>query len=132
MTPEDVLKIVAACKEHLARIEREATIAIVDAGGHLLYLERPEHVSVNSVEISQLKAQTAASRERPSAAFEQRVKERPGFLMMPKTLGVVGGLPLFFEGRCVGGIGVSGIDKDDVKVAQSGVDAFTAFATLSA
>ena len=124
LTSDDVLKIVAACKQAGAKIKREPTIAIVDAGGHLLYLERPDRNGVNTVEMSTLKARTAALRGRPSSAFESRVKERPGFLMVPNCLGVEGGVPILFEDECIGGVGVSGIDHDDERIAQVGSDSF--------
>jgi uncharacterized protein GlcG (DUF336 family) len=124
LTSDDVLKMVGAAKAAGAKIKREPTVAIVDAGGHLLHLERPDVNGVNTVEMSTLKARTAALRGRPSAAFEARVKERPGFLMVPNCLGVEGGIPILFEGECLGGIGVSGIDHDDEPVAKAGAEAF--------
>jgi glc operon protein GlcG len=123
LTSDDVLKIVAACKDAGAKRKREPTVAVVDAGGHILHLERPDRNGVNTVEMSTLKARTAALRGRPSSAFEARVKDRPGFLMVPNCLGVEGGVPILFEGECIGGVGVSGIDHDDEPVAQAGVDA---------
>lgn len=125
LTSDDVLKIVAACKEAGAKIKRQPTVAVVDAGGHLLHLERPDRNGVNTVEMSTLKARTAALRGRPSSAFAQRVNERPGFLLVPNCLGVDGGVPILFEGECLGGVGVSGIDFDDEKVAQIGADALS-------
>jgi glc operon protein GlcG len=124
LTTDDVLKIVAACKAAGAKIKREPTVAVVDAGGHLLHLERPDRNGVNTVEMATLKARTAALRGRPSSAFESRVKERPGFLMVPNCLGVEGGIPLLFEDECLGGVGVSGIDHDDERIAQAGSDNF--------
>ena len=50
---------------------------------------------------------------------EERVKERPGWLMFPNSLAMAGGVPLFFDGECVGGVGVSGIADDDEKVAEA-------------
>ena len=44
--------------------------------------------------------------------------------MSPNYLGVEGGHPLLFEDVCVGGIGVSGIDKDDEPVAKAGAEGF--------
>lgn len=125
LTSDDVLKIVAACKEAGAKIKRQPTVAVVDAGGHLLHLERPDRNGVNTVEMSTLKARTAALRGRPSSAFAQRVNERPGFLLVPNCLGVDGGVPVLFEGECLGGVGVSGIDFDDEKVAQIGADSLS-------
>lgn len=123
LTTDDVLKIVAACKAAGMQMKREPTVAVVDAGGHLLHLERPDRNGVNTVEMSTLKARTAALRGRPSSAFQARVKEHPGFLMVPNCLGVEGGMPILFENECLGGVGVSGIDYDDEKVAQAGCDA---------
>lgn len=124
LTSDDVLTIVAACKQAGAKLNRQPTVAVVDAGGHLLHLERPDRNGVNTVEMSTLKARTAALRGRPSSAFAQRVDDRPGFLMVPNCLGVPGGVPVIFEDECLGGVGVSGIDFDDEKVAQAGADAF--------
>ena len=124
LTPDDVLKIAAACKAAGDRIKRVPTVAIVDGSGHLLYLERPECNGVNTVEMATMKAQTAAYRGRPSAAFAKRVKEHPGFLLAPGYLGVEGGIPLLYKGECIGGVGVSGIDTDDEPVAIAGAAAF--------
>ena len=120
LTSDDVEKIVAAAKKYGAEIKRRPTIAVVDEGGHLLYLERPDVNGVNTVEMSTMKARTAALRGRPSSAFAKRVEERVGFLMAPNYLGVEGGIPIMFGDECVGGIGVSGIDHDDEPVAEAG------------
>ena len=67
MALEDAYKIAEAVRAAAAKRDgHAATIAIVDSGGHLLYLERPDRQSPNSVEIATLKARTAAFRERPS------------------------------------------------------------------
>jgi glc operon protein GlcG len=99
------------------------TVAVVDAGGHLLYLERPDRNGPNTVEMATLKARTAALRERPSSAFAKRVAERPGFLAVPNCLGVPGGVPIIHQDECIGGVGVSGIGENDEPVAQAGADA---------
>jgi glc operon protein GlcG len=103
-----------------------AAIAIVDFGGALLYLERPDAVSPNAVEIATGKARAAAFRERPSSALEERVKDRPGFLMMPNQIGVRGGAPLMWKGECVGAVAVSGVGEHDETVALAGAAALEA------
>ena len=123
LTLDDVHKMVAAARKAGAKKKLEPTVAIVESAGHLLYLERPDGNGVNTVEMSTLKARTAALRERPSSAFAKRVKDRPGFLAVPNCLGVPGGVPLIHKGIVVGGIGVSGIAEDDEPVAQAGADA---------
>jgi glc operon protein GlcG len=123
LTNDDVLKMAAACRQKGAELASEPTIAIVDAAGHLLYLERPAGSGVNTVEVATRKARTAALSGRPSGAFGQRVRERPEFLLTPEYLGVQGGVPVIFEGECIGGVGVSGISKGDEVAAEAGAAA---------
>ncbi|MCZ7641489.1 MAG: heme-binding protein [Pseudorhodoplanes sp.] len=126
LTQDDVAVMIAACHAKEKEIGREGTIAIVDFSGDLLYLIRPDKQSPNSVEVATRKAQTAAFRERPSSNLEARVKDRPGWLMFPNGLPMSGGVPLFYENECVGGIAVSGIAEDDEVVAMAGAKAFEA------
>jgi glc operon protein GlcG len=101
LTLEDAKMMVEACGRAARALGREGTIAIVDAGGHLIYLERPDLQSPNSVDVAAMKARTAAFRERPSSNLEERVKERPGWLMFPNGLPMSGGVPLFHGKECV-------------------------------
>jgi glc operon protein GlcG len=128
LTLEDAKMMVEACSRAARELGREGTIAIVDGGGHLIYLERPDHQSPNSVDVAAMKARTAAFRERPSSNLEERVKDRPGWLMFPNGLPMSGGVPLFHGKECVGGIAVSGIAEDDEKVAEAGAAALAAAA----
>src|SRR6202051_3402526 len=94
LTLDDAHKMVAACRKAGAAKNMEPTVAVVDAGGHLLYLERPDRNGPNMVEMATLKARTAALRERPSSAFAKRVAERAGFLGVRKFLCVPGRVTL--------------------------------------
>ena len=123
LTLQDAQVLAAAARDCAKKQGLEGTIAIVDFGGHLLYLERPDLQSPNSVEVAILKAKTATFRERPSSALEQRVKEKPGWLMFPNGLPMSGGVPLFHDGQCVGAIAVSGIAEQDEVAAQAGAEA---------
>ena len=87
-------------------------------------MERLDGCGAISADVAVKKAQTSALTKRPSKFFEDRVKERPGFVTFP-TPGVMfqGGLPLIHQGECVGAIGVSGVQShEDEQVAQAGVD----------
>ena len=124
LTQEDVAVMVAACHAKEKELGRTGTIAVVDFGGSLLFLTRPDTQSPNSVDVAIKKAQTAAYRERPSSNLESRVKDRPGWLMFPNGLAMSGGIPIFYKGECIGGLAVSGIAEDDEIVAIEGVAAF--------
>ncbi len=121
----EVHQMVAACKAAAAERDVEGTIAIVDEGGQLLYLERPDSQGPGTIDMATGKARTAAMRERPTAALEERVKDRPGFLTSPNYIAVRGGVPVFYDGLCVGGVGVSGIGENDEPVAKAGADIFS-------
>ena len=123
LSKEEVEKIVTACLMAASERNVEPTIAVVDEGGHLLYLARPPSQNPNSVEMATGKARTAAFRERPSSALEQRIKDRPGFVTYPNVIAVRGGVPVFFENKCVGGVGVSGVGNHDEPVAAAGAAA---------
>ena len=105
LTLDDVFRMVAACRKAAAAVNEEPTIAIVDAGGHLMYLERPDHHRPNGVHMATGKARTASMRARPSSALEARVKERPGFLTVPNALAVRGGVPVFYRANASAGSG---------------------------
>ena len=102
LTQEDVAVMVAACHAKEKELGRTGTIAVVDFGGSLLFLTRPDTQSPNSVDVAIKKAQTAAYRERPSSNLESRVKDRPGWLMFPNGLAMSGGIPIFYKGECIG------------------------------
>ena len=72
------------------------------------------------------KARTAALSRRPSRFWEERVKERPVFLKFPDNLPIIGGVPVMYQGECVGAIGVSGVQShQDEQIAQAGGGALT-------
>ena len=125
LTAADCQKMMAACKAEAAKNKWNVAIAIVDDSGAALLLERLDGAAAISSTVAMGKAQTAALTKRPSKFFEDRVKERPGFVTFP-TPGVMfqGGLPIVHQGECVGAIGVSGVQShEDEQVAQAGVTA---------
>jgi glc operon protein GlcG len=118
---------------------REAGIAIscaiVDAGGHLIALERMDGGRFHTVHSSTTKAVCAASNKRPTSP--QGAQGQP--LDVAHALGLAlaagaerwtameGGFPIIVEGECIGGIGVSGGDwATDERIAQAAVEAIGA------
>ena len=125
LTSTDCHKMMAACVAEANKNKWAVTIAIVDDSGAALLVERLDGAGAISATVAMGKAQTSALTKRPSKFFEDRVKERPGFVTFP-TPGVMfqGGVPIVHQGECVGAIGVSGVQShEDEQVAQVGVNA---------
>jgi uncharacterized protein GlcG (DUF336 family) len=120
----DDAKAVAAAAAAKARTEGwSVVIAILDASGHLLYLERADGTQLGSVSVAQEKARTALLFRRPSQAFEDMILSGKTHMMgLPGVTPVAGGLPLSWRGEIVGAIGVSGVlSSQDAEIAQSGL-----------
>jgi len=100
-------------------------IAIVDEGGHLLYLERMDGVQTGSVEVAIQKAKTAASFKRPSRAFEEGlISGRIALVALPGAIPLEGGVPITWDDQILGAVGVSGVTaQQDGLIAQAGADA---------
>jgi uncharacterized protein GlcG (DUF336 family) len=124
LTSADLHKAMAACKAEAEKNKWNVAIAIVDDGGYLLAFERMDGVAAISAEVAIGKARTSAMTRRPSKMFEDRVKERPAFVMFPAGMLIQGGLPILVRNECVGAIGVSGVQShEDEQVAKAGVTA---------
>src|SRR4051812_1580404 len=88
--------------------------AVVDAGGELVYLWRPDTAQVGSVGVATDKARTAAIYRRPSKDFEDQASGgRPSALHLANAVPLQGGMPLLHEGYVIGAIGVSGASSAD-------------------
>src|SRR5206468_5242725 len=89
-------------------------VAVVDAGGDLIYLLRPDAAQVASANVSVDKARTAAIYRRPSKDFEDQASNgRPSALHLARAVPLQGGMPIHKDGEVVGGIGVSGASSAD-------------------
>ena len=121
LTSADVHKILTACKAEAAKNKWAVTIAIVDDAGFMLALERMDGAGPMTAVVAEGKAKTAGVTQRSTKFWEDRIKERPGFINFPDNLPIQGGIPLMFQGQCVGAIGVSGVQShEDEQVANAG------------
>ncbi|MBS1832529.1 MAG: heme-binding protein [Acidobacteria bacterium] len=123
----------AVAKEIAAAVEAEGAknkwtlaIAIVDAGGHLIYLQRADNTQIASIDVAQAKAKSAVGFKRPTKVFEDMVAGgRTAVVKLPVVLPVEGGLPLMAGDVCIGAIGVSGATSaQDGIAAKAGADVF--------
>ena len=102
------------------------TIAVVDDGGHLLWLQRLDGAAPISAHIAPAKARTAALGRRESRVYEEIINQgRTSFLSVPELEGLLeGGVPILIDGHCLGAIGVSGVkSSEDAQIAKAGIAA---------
>ena len=96
-------------------------IAIADAGGHLLYLERLDGTFPAAAAVSTEKARTAAIFQKPTSDFEDAIKAgRTALLGVSVMTPLQGGVPIRIGDVVVGAIGVSGAASaaQDTEIAQ--------------
>ena len=88
--------------------------AVVDSGGELVYLWRPDRAQVASVGVATDKARTAAIYRRPSKDFEEQASNgRASALHLARAVPLQGGIPIVHDGHVVGAVGVSGASSAD-------------------
>jgi glc operon protein GlcG len=108
------------------------SIAVVDAGGHTLYLERLDGTFPAASDVSIGKARTAVNFGKPTRGLEESInKGRPALLPVAGVTWFTplqGGVPIIVNGRVIGGIGVSGAlsQQQDEEVAMAGAQVITA------
>ena len=120
----DVKRMASAAEAEANAHDWTVTIAIVDDGGHLLWLQRLDGAAPISAHIAPAKARTAALGRRESRIYEEMVNQgRTSFLSVPELEGLLeGGVPIIVEGHCLGAIGVSGVkSSEDAQIAKAGI-----------
>ena len=99
-----------------------AAIAVVDAGGHLMYLERLDNTFAAAAEVATKKANTAATFKAPSSKLENAINGGRQALITVGHTFLQGGIPIIYEGQVIGAIGVSGSAsaQQDEDIANAG------------
>ncbi|MCA3212381.1 MAG: heme-binding protein [Burkholderiaceae bacterium] len=122
---EDVKKIAAAAEAEARRNHWAVTIAIVDDGGHLLWLQRLDGAAPASAHIGPEKARTAALGRRETRLYEDMINQgRTSFLSAPLQGLLEGGVPIVVDGQVIGAVGVSGVkSSEDAQIAKAGIAA---------
>ena len=119
-------KVVAAAAAAEAKKGNEgASIAIVDDGGNLVYLERIQPTFPMGATISTEKARTAALFQKPTKILEDAIVGGRTPLLNAWSAPLNGGEPIVVDGQVVGAIGVSGASSAarDAVIATAGAAA---------
>ena len=122
----ELKRIAAAAEAEAFANQWMVSIAIVDDGGHLLWLQRLDGASPLTSHLAPAKARTAALGRRESRIYEEMINGgRPAFLSAPLVEGMLeGAVPIMVEGQCVGAVGVSGVKSEqDAQIAKAGIAA---------
>jgi uncharacterized protein GlcG (DUF336 family) len=123
LTLEAAKKIATAAEGEAQKNKWNVVIAVVDEGGHLIYLQRMDTTQTGSVDVAIRKAQTAMSFKRPTKVFEDAIAGGRNALIGLGVLPLEGGLPIVVGGQTIGAIGVSGVTaQQDGQIAKAGVD----------
>ena len=137
LTAAGARKMMAAAIARAQEAGIAVTVAIADAGGHLLLLERMEGGRFHTVHSATTKAVCAASNKRPTSA--KGAQGQP--LDTAHALGLAlaagpdrwtameGGCPIIVGGECIGGVGVAGGSWEfDERLAREAVESIGASA----
>ncbi|HVQ02390.1 MAG TPA: heme-binding protein [Burkholderiaceae bacterium] len=123
-------KAIAAGQAEARKNNWPVAIAIVDNAGQLVAFEKMDNTQTASVEVAQDKAVSAAIYRRTTKVVQDGLAAGGAGLRLLGLRGmspVEGGIPLFIDGKIVGGIGVSGVTSEqDGMVAKAGADALSA------
>ena len=123
LTLSDVKKIATAAEAEAVANKWAVTIAIVDDGGNLLWLQRLDGAAPVSASIAPSKARTSALGQRETKVYEDVINNgRYSFLSAPNIDGLLeGGVPIMVGSDCVGAVGVSGVKStEDAQIAKAG------------
>ncbi|TVO67111.1 GlcG/HbpS family heme-binding protein [Denitromonas ohlonensis] len=126
LTLHDVKQIATAAETEALANGWAVSIAICDAGGHALWLQRMDGAPLMSAAVAPEKARTCVLTGKPSKVFEDMVnKGRFAALAMP-VVPLEGGEPIVVDGAVIGAVGVSGVTAgEDAQVARAGVAALS-------
>ena len=122
----DVKRIAAGAEAEAQKNGWKVSIAVVDDGGHLLWLQRLDGAAPATTHIAAAKARTAALGRRETKVFEDMILGgRTSFLSAPALEGMLeGAVPILKDGHCIGAVGVSGVkSSEDAQIARAGIAA---------
>ena len=124
LTLDGAKKVAAAAETEARKNNWNVVIAVVDDGGHLVYLQRIDGTQTGSIDVAIQKARTAQAFKRSTKVFEDAIAGgRNAILALPGALPLEGGLPIVVGGQVVGAIGVSGVKStEDGQIAKAGAD----------
>ncbi len=117
--------MVSAAEAEAKKRNVEVTICIVDESGNLLFLQKADGASLNTINWAEKKARHAAFYGSPSGEAAEAMKSgNAAALAYPNYFPGQGGLPIKVDGQTLGGIAASGAKSEvDEAIVQAALDA---------
>ena len=131
LTHKGAKKIMTAALELASDAQVAISCAVVDAGGHIIALERMDGGLFHTIHSSTTKAVCAASTRRPTTAKgaadqDLDIGHAIGLALAAgptRWTAMEGGVPILVDGKCIGGVGVAGADWEiDSRIAKFAVE----------
>jgi glc operon protein GlcG len=131
LTHQGAKKIMMTAVDMASQAGIAISCAIVDAGGHMILLERMDGGRFHTVHSCTTKAVCAASNRRPTTAKgaagqDLDVSHAIGLALAAgpeRWTAMEGGVPVLVDGECIGGVGVSGGDwETDLRIAKAAIE----------
>jgi glc operon protein GlcG len=125
LTLDAAKKMAAAAEAEAVKNKWNVVIAVVDDGGHLIYLQRMDGTQTGSIDVAMGKARTAMAFKRPTKVFDELAKTRPAIVTIgPDVVLLEGGVPIKVGEQVIGAMGVSGVtSQQDAQIAEAGIAA---------
>ncbi|MFH1490075.1 MAG: heme-binding protein [Pseudomonadota bacterium] len=130
MNLEKALALIEGSKKKSTKMGFAMTMAVCDAGGNMVALQRMDDAALLSLEIAQNKARTAVFGKIPTLIWGDFFKgpspELSSLYFHSNWITFMGGFPVIMGGKLIGGFGCSGATWEDGPIARAGLAALGA------
>ena len=127
---DEARALIGSAHEKATAFGKAITVAVVDAGGYLVALDRQDGARPLTPSIATSKAYTAAVMQRPGAMLKGWAESEPVFFSQVARMGLEpivatdGVMPIKKAGELLGGIGVSGgRPEEDQEICEAALAA---------
>jgi uncharacterized protein GlcG (DUF336 family) len=127
---ESALELVHLAQAEAAKVNKAVSVAVVDAGGHTIAVERQDGARPMTPEIAISKAYSAAVMQRPTTMLKGWSQSDPVFFSAVSSMGwrpivaTEGGVTIKRDGEIVGGLGIAGgRAEEDQQIAEAALSA---------
>ena len=124
LSHSDAQRILNAIREKVEQENKGAAIAVADAHGELIAFLRTDGCPLPSIMIAINKAFTASRERKESFAVGQKMRDEQAPMSNFGDIRYTawgGGVPIVYEGKVIGAVGVSGLpEEEDMVLARMG------------